>query len=201
MGPLSAAVAAVALGTAVLGFSVPGPAAAAPSGARQVLRGALLQTTFPAGWTERVTRRRFTQYSLSSTAAPLNADAIPVAGAIGISIYVYPESAAARRALPRSLALADRSLALYGVIAIPGPAKYVTNIAPLRAAKLGGDPAARIASLYEYANDFNLNYQDDIVALHAHSVVLVELDTAPAILGKGEAALTALLRAWRWRTS
>lgn len=181
-------------------------AAAAPRGARRVLRNSLLQTTFPASWQARIGHLRIggrpvAEYSLSSTSAPLDADAIPVTGAVGITIYLYPESLVTRGvALSGDLGLAAAQLIDLGVVGIPHDAHYVTNVGALRPASLGDLPAARIAYLYEYRDDYNLNLQDDVVALHGHTIVQVELDTAPALRPHAEPVFGALLRAWRWRS-
>ncbi len=186
-----------------------GPVRAATTtggGARQILQTAVLQTSYPAGWHVRLThlriaRQRVAEYSLSST-TPLNADAIPPAGGIGITVYVYPE-----RVVGRALGLlssnptvaAGELIGVVGIVGIPRPAQYVTTLMPLRPARLGGEGAARITYLYEYADDYNLNLQDDVVARHGHAIVQVELDAAPALRAAGESAFAALLRTWRWR--
>ncbi len=177
---------------------------ATPSAARRELRAALFQTTYPASWRARAGHLRIagtsvSDYSLSSTGAPLNADAIPPAGGIGITIYLYPERLVTRMLrLSSNRGVAALQLALV-VVGIPRQAQYVTNIEPVRPVTLGGLPAGRITYLYEYADDYNLNLQDDVVALHGHTIVQVELDTAPALRERGESAFSALLRAWHWR--
>lgn len=180
-------------------------AAAASRSARRPLRNSLFQTTYPASWRARIAHPRIagstiTEYSLSSTSARLNGDGIPPAGGVGLSIYLYPERVATRMLrLPSNLGAAAVELILLGVVGIPTRAHYVTPVQPLRVVKLGGLPAARVTYLYEYGDDYNLNLQDDVVALHAGTIVQVELDTAPALRGRGESAFDALLRAWRWR--
>ncbi len=184
IGPLLASVAvltsvALAAAAPVRGApSTPHPGGAAPmataarSAARRTLRDTLFQATYPASWRARITHPRIagftiTEYSLSST-APLNADGIPPAGGTGLSIYLYPKRLATRMLrLSSNLGAAAVQLILLGVVGIPSQAHYVTEIQPLRVATLGGLPAARITYLYEYADDYNLNLQDDVVALHA----------------------------------
>ena len=186
--------------------------ASAPAGsatvaaARRPLRSAEWQTTYPAGWRARLDHVRvggagISEYSISSTRQALNADAIPPAGGIGLTIYLYPVRLLTGGArLPRRLGQAALRLIFDGVVGIPRPARYVTTTESARAATLGRRPAARITYLYEYGDDYNLNLQDDVVALHGRTIVQVELDTAPALRRRGERALTALLRAWQWRS-
>ncbi len=206
-GPLASTVGALLAGALVLA-ALPGPATASPRGARRVLRNTLLQTTYPASWRARldhlvVAGQHITEYSLSSTGAPLNPDAIPPAGGIGITVYVYP--ARTERLLTRhfrlsgDLGVAAAELIELGVVGIPRPAQYVTDIAPVRLTRLGGRGAARVTYLYEYGDDYDLNLQDDVVALRGHTIVQVELDVAPALQSGGESAFRALLAAWRWR--
>ena len=207
IGPLLRTLGALLAGAlAVAGL--PGAATAAPSGARRVLRNTLLQTTYPASWRARLDHlvvggQRITEYSLSSTGAPLNADAIPSAGGIGITVYVYPErterTLTRRIRLSGDLGVAAAQLIELGVVGIPRAAQYVTNIAPLRLATLGGRGAARVTYLYEYGDDYNLNLQDDVVALRGHTIVQVELDAAPSLQVRAESAFRTLLDAWRWR--
>ena len=198
-----------ALLAGVLVAGLPGAAAAASSGARRVLRNTLLQTTYPASWRARLDHvvvggQRITEYSLSSTGAPLNRDAIPPAGAIGITVYIYPrrtERMLTRRIrLSGDLGVAAAQLIELGVVGIPRPAQYVTSIAPLRLTTLGGRGAARVTYLYEYGDDYGLNLQDDVVALRGHTIVQVELDAAPSLQVRAESAFRTLLAAWRWRS-
>ncbi len=207
IGPLARTVGALLAGALVVA-GLPGAATAAPSGARRVLRNTLLQTTYPASWRARldhlvIAGQRITEYSLSSTGAPLNADAIPPAGVIGITVYIYPQRTerllTRRFRLSGDLGVAAAQLIQLGVVGIPRPAQYVTSIAPLRLTTLGGRGAARVTYLYEYADDYNLNLQDDVVALRGHTIVQVELDTAPSLQVRAESAFRALLDAWRWR--
>jgi hypothetical protein len=115
-------------------------------------------------------------------------------------VYLYPERLVTRGArLPRDLGLAAAQLVLLGVPGIPRQARYVTNLGALRRAHLGGRPAARITFLYEFDDDYDLNLQDDVVALHDHTVVQVELDAAPALRTRAERVFSNLLGAWRWR--
>ncbi len=206
-GPLAAALAATA--AALVALAASGPVRAATTTAdrgRQILRTAVLQTSYPASWHLRLDHLRIAgqhvaEYSLSST-TPLNADAIPPAGGIGITVYVYPErivGSALRLLSSNPTVAAGELIGVVGVVGIPRPAQYVTTLSPLRPARLGGRGAARVTYLYEYADDYNLNLQDDVVALHGHSIVQVELDTAPALRAAGESAFAALLRAWHWR--
>ena len=185
-----------------------GAATAAPSGARRVLRNTLLQTTYPASWRARlehldVAGQHVTEYSLSSTGAPLNGDAIPPAGAIGITVYVYPDADRAPADAP--VPAVGRSRSRRGPAdrarcrRHPAPGAVRHELSPVRLTTLGGRGAARVTYLYEYGDDYNLNLQDDVVAVRGHTIVQVELDIAPALQAGGESALRALLDAWRWR--
>lgn len=157
-------------------------------------------------------------WALSSTGARLDAEGIPPAGAIGITLAESATPATGAREgeaanaeglreaaaqpqpeapAPSERARAESAIALMlRVVRTPSGAQAVEASQLPRYRMLAGANAAEVS--YEYMYRGHGNVQVDVVARRAGKVYFIELDTQLARLAQGEAALTRLLSAWRW---
>jgi hypothetical protein len=187
--------------------------ASTSSGRRQQrLHGASFTSSIDARWT--VVARKSSHGSetlaLSSTAAGLDSEGIPPAGAIGITIIESPSLAlrlgahlGPRRAVqevqPTSGGTrAEQAIALMSrVVRAPASAQGVVHSGLPRFRTLSGASAAEES--YEYVYGGRGNTQVDVVARHAGEIYFIELDTELAWIAQGEASFSRLLHDWRWR--
>jgi hypothetical protein len=193
----------VAIAVAVVGLACAAAIAAValPTGHRRSagspLRAGGFTTEYPAGWTLRIGEpmQGMTTYSIGSTSTPLNSLNLPAPGEIGVSINESSISAA----WPLDPGAAtDNPLALLShIIGIPRTAGAPEVVTPLHAVTLAGTAAAAITYSYTYNNVGNV--QSDIVARHGSEIVMIEMDTEPALAAQGAAALANTVAHWRWR--
>lgn len=196
-------------------------AASSSAGVRQrVLRGSSFRSTVDA--TFKVVAHRggpgSQTWSLSSTGAPLDADGIPRAGAIGLTLTESTPPAGSGRGReaagesragqtspqPRSESPAKRdreraeaAIALMSrIVRAPPGAEGVQISGQPQFLTLAGASAAEES--YEYVYRRHGNVQIDVVARRGGEVYFIELDTALPRLAQGEAALARLLRGWHW---
>jgi hypothetical protein len=195
-----------------LALLVSGVAATSGRQPEQIVSGASFHSAIDARWrvVAHTARRGFETMALSSTGAHLDAEGIPPAGAIGITITDGPASAIAARPreraeahaqpapLARTGALAEAAVALMGeVVRTPASAQGIEVSGPARYRTLAGASAAEES--YEYVYRGRGNVQLDVVAARAGEIYFIELDTELAQLPQGEAAFARLLRNWSWR--
>jgi hypothetical protein len=187
--------------------------ASTSSGRReQRLHGGSFTSSIDARWTvvARKGSRGSESLALSSTVAGLDAEGIPPAGAIGITIIESPSFALRRRARLGPLRAvqevqptgggtrAEQAIALMSqVVRTPSSAQGVVHSGLPRFRTLSGASAAEES--YEYVYDGRGNIQVDVVARHAGEIYFIELDTELARIAQGEASFSRLLHDWRWR--
>lgn len=172
----------------------------------QRLHGGSFMSAIDARWTVIARRgsRGSETLSLSSTAAGLDAQGIPPAGAIGITIIESPASAlkVRGRTAPRGQAreaqgTAEQAIALMArVVRTPASAQGIEHTALPRFRTLARASAAEES--YEYVYDGRGNVQVDVVARHNGEIYFIELDTELARITDGEASFSRLLGSWRW---
>lgn|GEM_PF-6158770 len=176
------------------------------------VNGGSFRSTIDARWAIVAHRgaRGFETLALSSHGARLDADGIPPAGAIGITITESAASALARGArggrepqahqaiaLPGASVRARRALELLSrVVRTPARAVGVQPSELPRLRTLAGVSAAEEA--YEYVYSGRGNVQVDVVARRGAKIYFIELDTQLAQLATGESAFAQLLHDWRW---
>ena len=179
----------------------------------QTVAGGSFRSTIDARWkiVAHTGAGGFETLALSSGGAHLDAEGIPPAGAIGITITESDASGLTQRAgagreghtrdaiaLPGSSASAQRALELLSrVVRTPAGAVGVEASELPRVSTLAGASAAEEA--YEYVYSGRGNVQVDVVAHHGAKVYFIELDTELAQLATGESVLARLLRNWRWK--
>ena len=178
---------------------------------RHRLRGGSFTSTIDARWkvVVRTGLRGFETLTLTSTAAALDQQGVPPAGAIGITIIESPVSALSQHASasPRlevreaqatgGAIQAEQAIALMSrVVRTPAGAQGVEHSGLPRFRTLSGASAAEES--YEYLYGGRGNVQVDVVARHGGEIYFIDLDTELARIVDGEASFSRLLRDWRW---
>jgi hypothetical protein len=170
---------------------------AGPAGSK-TLRGIGFSTAYPRAWsvTSRSGPHESAQYKLSSTGAPVNGLGIGSAGTAGITITDVPAHGESH-GLAFSEEHAKASSLLGLLVGTPRVASGVARAVPPRSTTLAGLEAAEEA--YHYSYEGRQILQVDVVAQHRGRIVLLELDTEPALASSSQAALTLLGNYWRWQ--
>ena len=171
-----------------------GPPAPAPA---PVLGALAFQTTYPPGWslTTQAQPRGAVRYQLSSNGVAVGALDIPQPGGVAITITEAPASLLVGPHAAHPAGTAPLQL-LPGAVSVPTGATAVARTSE-HAAVLGGVEAGEETYVYIYEN--HANVQDDLLAVHGHKSVLVELDAEPTLAPEGQAGLALITGHWAWR--
>jgi hypothetical protein len=160
----------------------------------QVFSAQGFRTGYPAGWQVDVKHPGGSTsfYALTSTGAGVNAVNIPPRGTIAVSIEIF-STAALGRGLAGARTVQDLAAR---VIATPSTATDVRLVKSVHRLSLGDRPAGGV--IYSYRYQGTRNFQKDIVTAHGGAVVFIELDTQHKLASRGNEALRAIVKHWRW---
>jgi hypothetical protein len=173
-------------------------AQAAPQPSAQSIQAGAFTADVPAGWTvTRKTEKGATGYHLSSTGAPINGLGIGPAGTVGITVSESGTIALTRGHIDgKPLNSYSATQLLPFLVGQPAQATSIARAQPPTAGSLDGQADGEEASSYTYEGREIL--QIDVLAKRAHHIIMIELDTEPALASKSHAALQTVSSSWHW---
>ena len=159
------------------------------------IHGAGFSAAAPKGWwSARVGNGA--EYFLASQRTSLPDTGIPPKGVIALTVVETQISVSAGTPLPTP-ALQSLVQLASRLASTPPSAANVRALSGVKSLSLADVDAIQYAT--GYTTDGSENVQEDVVSQNGQYAYLVELDVAPSLRGKGEAALSSFLSTWSWQ--